>query len=692
MKKIVIQRDTLYPAFQAAAEAFAERPALREGERVWTYRRLHEEVRHLSCVLMEEFALGRGEAVAVFAEKSFAWPLVSLALQAAGAVEFPRECTIETEELRHFLNLHTFRLVFVQNEAMLGRLAVAESSRPGCTVLLMEPPADPHSAPPAGWEVIELDRLGPGSSLPEGDRLPVRVSERSARVRPDDTAAVIRTSGTTGEPKFVPLSHKNFLANMRTLPGRVGLGPTDRILSCLPAWHLYARIVEYTGFLAGSEIVYCQIPEISTALRDFRPTLFPGFPEIWERAYHRILSELEGHSAPVRTLFRLCLVVSRARYAGRETLLGCGWRPTPATVRELPGRFGGGLVWALCEAPHRLADFLLYRRIRSVFGGRLRLAVIGDAPLPRFIDENLRALGFRVLEGYGSTEQNVSAVRSPRCNALATAGTALPGTRLLIVGEQNVPLPAGTTGRIAVAGPAVFAGYERPGNTETPEFFEFEGERFYRTGDMGQLDVRGTLRIIGREKNRFRLAGGGIVYPERVENVLRGSKFISQTLVTGRDRPYLYALIVPDLEELVLFLRRRLRPVARVKRGRPLFHPGWNTRFAQRPEFLERIVRLPAVHALFESEVQRLCERSDLAVFEQPQRILLVGTPFVPGRELTPTLKLRRTILERQFGSRLEELYARGDFAPGPRPLRMALVRAGLRLARSGNSSEVRFP
>lgn len=701
--------EHLYAAFAARAERCAQRTALRMDERARTYAELDRRIRRLAGVLLDRFELRRGEPVALFAEKTFEWPTVSMALQALGAVEMPRETTLDVDEFRELFERVAFRLVFVQSRAILPRLwpAVPAASARELVVIVLE--ADqPDSAgvpapgvPPPGVRVLDFESLLESEIVSGEQALRSRLAARQAEIDPDDPAAVIRTSGTTGRPKLVRLSHRNFLHNMRALPLPVGLVREDRVLSCLPAWHLYARIVEYTALATGAEIVYCQLPEIQAALARFRPTVFPGFPEIWERAFHGILAGIEELPWPARVLFRFFLFCSRRRYAGREHALGCGWRSAAAgsdsRAVRLARRCFGALQWSLFEVPHRLGDFVFYRRVRALFGGRLRVAIIGDAPLPLFIDENLRALGLRVLEGYGSTEQCVSAVREIDCNALHTAGRPLADTRMTILDEAGRSLPPGRTGRIAVAGPNVFTAYDdTAADQKPPEFVQLEGERFYFTGDLGQMDATGRLRLVGREKNRFRLAGRGVVYPERVENILRGSKFVAQVAVLGRDRPYLCAFIVPDPAELVVFLRRRLRSGARRRLrtaprrsgGRGLFHRELDARFLERPEFLRRIVRLPAVVRLVENEARALIAASDLQPHEIPQRIALVGTPFVPGQELTPTLKLRRSIIERKYYAELEAEFENARWQPpAAAGLRLSLIRRGMRRGRRGGGA-----
>ncbi len=658
----------LFLEFERVAQEYAHRPAIVDREESYTYGRLLDQSRALALRLQHDgdIRLHTGEAVLLVSENCVHWPLASLAIQATGAVEFPRETSIAPEELRDLRRLTGARLIFLQNEALLPLLEPAgtatDSEAEELIVVLMEIPPRAESASPSERParmdllVKRLDRLLEAQPGP-------RELQRFARVAGDDAAsatkrtnkaqsadggdpldpldplnaiaAVIRTSGTTGPPKLVALSHRNFLHGMRTIPQRLELEPEDRFLSCLPPWHLFARLEHYAAFQAGSSLHYCGFEEITSKLRSVRPTIFPGFPEIWERVYHGVRMRVQERGLLARTFFEAGLRVSIAYRRCRDR----------------------GQTAPLLGLLNRLAAVLIHRGIHAQLGGKLRAAIIGDAPLPPRIDETLRALGIPVLEGYGSTEQCVTTLRSVRRNRIGAAGPPLAETQVRIRAKDGRPAPAGVSGDILVAGPQIFPGYYRgPGGLSANEgdFCDFEGERHYITGDVGLLTPDGDLRVLGRRKNEFALADGTVVHPEIVEDLFRTLPYVDRAIVAGRAQAAPVALLSPEFPAVIRYLRdqapsriQRLIP----PRLRRLQERQAKQRHRDQARLRRILIRMPVVQYLFLRESMRALQASGLDPGMMPDRIVLLDRPFEVGRELTPTLKPRRPTIEAMYAA-----------------------------------------
>jgi long-chain acyl-CoA synthetase len=639
-------QHTIFSTFRERARHAPEAVAISRGSMRLTYTQVLERAALLGETLVGQGGVRPGDTVAVVSEVQLYWSVASLAIQAAAAVELPRETAIDAKSLLFLQQRTGFRVMFVESPQVLERVLSAELADVLRLVIPLK--GDPQS--------VE-DLFAPATDgEPRGSHAPSRAavtaaleaaSQRNRELSPDSTAAIIRTSGTTGLPKLVPLSHTNLLHSSLYLPALVELDSADVFLSCLPPWHLYARVVEYAAQAAGARIEYCAVDELAARLPEVRPTIFPGFPEIWEALFHRILYAMESRGR-IAQIFHGMLALSRTRRRFSDIRRGIDATYRQRSRLRASTRRVLALLVELClRPPDLLFDLLVYRRVRDAVGGRLRAAVIGDAPLPRFIDESLRALGFPVLEGYGSTEQCVVAIRSLRRNVSGSVGAALPETELRIhavTEETGQALPPGAIGEVLVRGPQVFAGYLDP-VPDTQPFAFVDGQKWYRSGDLGSLDVHGGLRIVGRVVHRFRTPDGRLESPEELENVLRASRYIERVVVLDVNG-HPVALIVPDVRALLVLIRDRSSALA----TRLTKDTSTVTDFAagsgEAARLLRVLPRLPVIQATLQRDFAALF-RSAGQQSRAPERYGLMTVPFLPGRELTPTLKpARRRIVE----------------------------------------------
>lgn len=608
--------ESIYRIFRAAAEKYPARICLDSPAGQFSYAQVGARIAAIASFLQNDLAVKPGEAVAVFADFFADWLPVNLAIQAIGAVEFPRATQITLADVRTLRQKTRCRVFFVADASLWQRVKSAAGNK--AQVILLESP--PQRNLPRN--VTTLRHIGAAQNA-------------NFREFAHPIAAVILTSGTTGDAKWVPVQQRSFLHSMRVIPRILGLNERDVFLSCLPSWHLYARLVEYIAAGCGSRIVYCAIPDLADALKTSRCTIFPSFPEIWEQIYHRILDAIEQN--PMRRLLRrfidLVIHADRAyeRWSGR--------------VRHESKRAAFADIARLAYLlPMRwlLQRFVFRGVVRSVSPG-LRYAIMGDAPLPLAVDETLRALGFQVLEGYGSTEQCVTALRRPARNFPGAVGRILPGVHVEIDANEELLWNGSRVGEIVVNGDNVFTGYfdtmQALGVTEGAAMH-------YATGDIGTVES-GNLMVIGRKTNAFRLAGGEIIFPELVENVLRGSRYVGRVLVFGSGRRSTVALVVPDFAALLQWAENEgfVQPGSKLA-AEPEMHP----------QFWQKLTYGPAL-ALYRHEFATLLEASGLPSYAAPHACHILPRGFHRGAELTMTLKPRRRVIEQRYRRELQALY-----------------------------------
>ncbi|OFV79545.1 MAG: hypothetical protein A2Y78_06250 [Acidobacteria bacterium RBG_13_68_16] len=423
------------------------------------------------------------------------------------------------------------------------------------------------------------------------------------RVQPEDLATLIYTSGTTGEPKGVMLTHDNFVFDASSSASTMAW-PTSgaTALAFLPLSHVLERLVDYCYFLQGLTVAYCVILETADAIRRVRPQIFTAVPRFYEKVYDRVLHEVSLGPKLKQSLFRTAL---RVGLEGVRT-----------------GRKG---------FRYRLFDLLVFSKIRAALGGRIRFSISGGAPLPVFIGEFFHAMGVKALEGYGLTETSpvITVNRFDRWK-LGTVGPPIPGVEVRIAPD----------GEVLTRGRHVMRGYwNKPEDTAAV----LDPQGWLATGDIGELDGESFLRITDRKKDILVTAGGKNVAPQPVENQLTASPLVENAVLFGDRKPYIVALIVPGFEALDAWAGKRGLPTA------------------DRAALLER----PEVQAAYQEVVDGV--NANLARFETIKRFRLIAEPFtISGGQLTPTLKVKRRVIEQRFAALLAAMYEEGSPATSP--------------------------
>ncbi|MCB9788705.1 MAG: long-chain fatty acid--CoA ligase [Deltaproteobacteria bacterium] len=606
------QPGTIPELFRAAARRFQGRELGRYYEdgvqQGIAWSDAADEVRHL-CWGLIRVGVEPGERVAILSETNRLWTACDQAILAAGAVTVGIYATAHPDEVAFILRDADVRVVIVETSEQAELLAARPDLAEALThVLVMRPgPRELASTTPPGVDgpiapltsIIQPER----ADSPDGRRV---VLARLSAVLPSDLAALVYTSGTTGRPKGVELTHDNLVSAARTFTSIMPLGPDDVSLVYLPLAHVLQRISVYAGLIFGGRGVYLEAPEqLPVALTEVRPTVLAGVPRVFEKIQARVLERVA--SLPLH------------RQRAFEWALGVGRRHASALRAGAP-------IPARLRAEHALADRLVLRRIRDAFGGRVRFLVSGAAPIGLDTLEFFHAAGLVILEGYGLTESAAAATIN-RLDAFrfGTVGQPVPESELRLADD----------GEILLRGPSVCRGYWK---REEATLEAFGGEPpeagWFHTGDIGALDAEGFLRITDRKKDILITAAGKNVAPQPIENALRASPLVEHACVIGDRQRYLVALFTLDAEGVRTWARAEAVDAHDI------------SALAEHPRVLDAIER----------HVAQVNE--GLARYETIKRFAVLPEPFTVARSLlTPTMKLRRRAIAEEYAELIERLY-----------------------------------
>ncbi|HKD91039.1 MAG TPA: long-chain fatty acid--CoA ligase [Terriglobales bacterium] len=556
-------------------------------------REFHLRVASVAAVL-REWGIQQGERIAILSENRPEWAIVDFACLARGMVDVPIYPTLTAEQAGFILRDSGARIGFVSTAEQFRKLQSIQPETALERIVVMD-------------EIHGIGALAM-SSLMNGTADLAEFEAKARAIDPNDLATIIYTSGTTGTPKGAMLTHGNLASNIQTSLGRFELTGDDRSISCLPLSHITARHVDYAMFFHGVSVAYCAIEELPQVFREIRPTFVAGVPRMYEKA--RQQAELKAGNGLKRKIFDWAIRTGRSQL----NEIAAGRTPTSAS-------------W-------RLADKLVFSKIKAGFGGALLAPVSGGAPLGRDLAEWFASIGMRIYEGYGLTETSpVIAVNSPRAFKIGTVGKPLP----------NVECRIAEDGELLVRGPSVFEGYWHMPQ-ETAAAIQPDG--WFHTGDIGGIDEDGFLSITDRKKDLLKTSGGKFIAPQPIENALKTNPLIAYACVIGDRRKFPAVILAPNFAPLEEWAEAH------------------QVAYSSHLELVQR----PRVRALYQEIVDQL--NATLAQFEKLKKILLVPDEFsIATGEITPTLKLRRRVVEQKYRAEIEELYAS---AVAPESLRVS--------------------
>ncbi|HEY8370006.1 MAG TPA: long-chain fatty acid--CoA ligase [Thermodesulfobacteriota bacterium] len=595
-------RTTVPAVFVDRVARSADRTALlvkRDGAyRPITWREYGEAVRRVALGL-GALGVGRGQTVAILSGNRPEWAFADLGTIAAGAITVPVYATNPPNQVEHILSDAEAVAIVVENRHQLEKVLEVRSRCPKLARIVVIDPTALTDAQRGDPMVLDFARLlALGAEVEAKD--PERYARGYADLRPDDVASIIYTSGTTGPPKGAMLTHTNLLASASACRGALHIGEDDVALSFLPLAHIYERINQFGAIVIGFTTAYAEnLDTVGENMVEVRPTIMFGVPRFFEKFQARALARVEAGPALRKKIFYWALGVGRE--VSRHLQAG---KPIPAGLR----------------LRHRLAFALALHKVQERVGGRLRFMVSGGAPLARSVAEFFHAAGILILEGYGLTETaSGTHVNHVDRYKFGTVGLPLPGVETRIAED----------GEILLRGDNIFKGYFK--NPEATAAAIKDG--WFHTGDIGEIDADGFLRITDRKKDLIVTAGGKKAAPQNIEGLLKGHPLISQVMVYGDRRPFLVALVTLDREELKKFAEMS---------GIEGSH--------------EEICRHEAVY----QAVRRIFdERSaTLARFEQIKAFAILPEDFTQMTgELTPTMKIKRKVVAEKYHDVIERLY-----------------------------------
>ncbi len=570
-----------------------------------TYREMWDWVTELSLGL-KDLGVRDGDAVCIVSRTRPEWVIADLASLALGAVSCPIYPQSEPNQAAFVLNNVKAKLVFVENAQQAAKIASIRDEVPTLDHVVT---LDPHGKFPDGS--LTLDDVAARADADPANRRAWRDGWQA--IDHDHLATVIHTSGTTANPKGAMLSHGNVLFNTSAAPQVVDLYSTDLFLAWLPLSHIFARLVdEYLALSLGATVAFAEplIERLPANMAEVQPSLMAAVPRLYERVYSRVLSTVESSPPARQKIFRWAQGVGAQKYANH--------------VAEKPDS-----LWLKIQL--RLADRLVFHKIRARTGGRIRYFVSGSAPLAKEVGEFFYGMGMLVLEGYGLTETSpFVSVNSPRDFRFGTVGRPAPATEVRIDPD---------TGEICVRGPQVMQGYLNQPD-ETAKAIDPDG--WFHTGDLGELGEIGRIRITDRLKNIIVLANGKNVSPAPMEAALSTSRYVAQAVILGDRQPYTGALIAPDFEELEKWAA-----------GQGL---------AEMPP--ERLVEEKSVQKLIDAEVKRTLE--PWSVWERPRRVALLPRLLSEEEgELTPSLKTKLRVVQAKWEDKIAYLFDEKTEAAG---------------------------
>ncbi|MGQ0538673.1 MAG: AMP-dependent synthetase/ligase [Gemmatimonadaceae bacterium] len=545
---------------------------------------------------LRELGVRRGDRVAILSENRPEWAIADFACLTSGVVDVPIYATLPAEQIAFLLNDSGSVAIFVSGAAQAEKIAAIRAQVPKLAHVIA---FDDAAALAAGLTFAALERRGAAA---DGPGVSDSWQREAMAVAPNELATILYTSGTTGAPKGVMLSHDNIYSNVVGTAEAIDSTSRDVALSFLPLSHIFERMGDYWHFANGVSIAY--VPSfdlVRSAMLEVRPTVVLSVPRLYEKMYAAVLeSALAGGALKKRLFFWARDVALR-----RADLVLAGRTP------------GSGL-----QAAYAIADRLVFAKLRARTGGRLRYFVSGGAPLAPEINKFFYAAGLTILEGYGLTETSpVIGVNTPHAFRIGTIGKPIAGVEVMIAAD----------GEILTRGPHVMLGYyNRPDATR--EAIDAEG--WFHTGDIGVLED-GFIRITDRKKDIIVTAGGKNIAPQPIENSIKTNKFVVQAVMIGDRRRYPVVLIVPNFTQLEQWARTR------------------NITWTDRAQLLAE----PSIQAKMQEEVAK--QLTGLAHFETPKKIGLLENDFsLESGELTPTLKVKRRVVDKNYAKVIDALYA----------------------------------
>jgi long-chain acyl-CoA synthetase len=594
-----------------------------------TFREVKEMVDYLAAGLIRS-GLAIGDRILFLCDSSVYWCLADCAIISAGGVSVPRGTDVTDDDIT-FIGSHSeSKYAFVQTEKDKDRLDSLASEIPMLKNIYVIETNDGELS--SGPNSI-------GSLISQGKEIfisdPTIVSNRVKSTNPKDLATLIYTSGTTGTPKGVMLNQEGWIFAIHRVLERMKVTPEDRAVSLLPPWHAFERGIEYAILRMGMEFLISDISHLREDLKEFKPTIFPSVPRIWESVYNGIMAKVKLEKPFKQNIFHFFLKIGSLWFKYKSIVFNYDYQIYRkffiwSGIRKILSVLLLGLL-----SPLKLCAIAIFSNIHKALGGKMRISISGGSALLGVVDKFLSAIDIFVAEGYGLTETSaVISIRRQRRPSSFTVGPPLNGYKVKIKSENGAEITdqIGEKGTLWVKSEQVCMGYYK-----RPELNEvvFDSDGFFDTGDLMKLNWRGELIFAGRAKDTIALTGGENIEPVPIEDHLLSSEYIDQAMVVGDEQKNLGALIVPSFDQVKADIKNF-----------PPEYDLWNS---------DKNIR-----DLFRKEITRLISRkTGFKSFEliPPNCFYIMSRPFDPDYEMTRTLKIKRPVIKENLAKEIEGMY-----------------------------------
>lgn len=603
-----------------------------------TFAEFYENVLDTAASFMN-YGFKRGEIILVISDNRREWQWVTLGANCIGVLDTARGSDATVNDIENILSIVDCRLAVAENKYQVEKILSIIDEVPELETIIVFDAFD-FSDLSSKYSKIKFvsfaDFKNSGKELREDKRLDPEPEMDKAELT--DLAAIIFTSGTTGVPKGVMLSHENFLSQIPELSERLGMELGIRIFSVLPIWHSFEREIEYITMANAASLIYSKpLPSVLMPdIAESEPHAFPSVPRIWEAVYEAISKRMKKTGGITFAIFKLAFSLGGFWKSQELKLTG---RVIQTRSYQKITQPLAAIIPTIALAPfYFLFDVLVFKKLRKLFGKNWNTigGVSGGGALPKKVDAFFATAGLNVLEGYGITELGpVVAVRSPKKAVRGTVGKPLASLDCKIVDEKGNVQPIGKTGLIYLRGQSLTSGYYK--NPEkTAEAFSADG--WFNTGDLGMLTIDGELVLTGRAKDTIVLLGGENIEPVPIEMKLEESPYIKLAMVLGQDQRYLASLIVVDADGL----------------------KSWANENNISYDSLESLVEMPEVQKLYTNEVNELISASNnFKIFERISKFKLLTNEFEVGKELSIKMDIARHKVNKIYEKEIKELFAK---------------------------------
>lgn len=638
--------QTLPKLFRKSAEKYPEFSAqlfrTKDGTYAETnYHDCYQKALDFSGALLK-FGVKRGDKIGLIADNRREWEQADMGLLAIGAIDTPRGCDASEKDLSYILSFSEVEYVIAENEAQVKKIINIRPKVPTLRAVVSFDEIDSSVEKQLAdanlrYHLFEdLQKLGHEWRKENPDV----VEQELEKGQWDDLATIIFTSGTTGTPKGVMLSHGNILTQLDEVTERIFLNPGERALCVLPVWHAFQRAVEYVILSQGGTLCYSK-PIGSVLLQDLQkldPYLLPAVPRVWEAVYDGIWRKMRKTGGLVYIMFRFFVA---------EAMLWCS---IDRKLRRKNSRFGRDylgfwwpvlvLPWLLLYPIKMLGNLLVFRKIRAMLGKNFRSGIAGGGAYPENIDKFFWAVGVKVCEGYGLTETApIVSVRPIVDPVMRNVGTPLRGMQVRVVDDDGIILGRCKKGNLQIKGGCVMQGYyKRPDLTD--KVMTVDG--WFDTGDIAILTVDGEIQLRGRKKDTIVLLGGENIEPLPIESKIKESRFVTSAVVfgtneKGEDQRYLTAIILPNQDELVSYAEEN----------------------GIQADTYEKLVETEAIQKLIENEVaEAVNSKNGFKAYERINKIALITKPFEVGVEMSAKQEIMRYRIAEIYKDKIAKMYA----------------------------------